>query len=71
MFVRVDDDSIKEEINGYAYANKNGDIETVSIEGHYKDIITLKDSEGDEICVYKDDIQKLIKALEAAYNHKE
>lgn len=69
MFKRIDESQA--EIDGYSYAGKGG-IESVTIpEGNYNmgQFVTIRDSEGDEVCVYKQDIPNLIKALKASYNH--
>lgn len=65
MFVRVDED-MYDPIEGFTYAGMYGDIEAVVIGD---ETVTIKDSEGACANVYNGDIPKLIKALQAAYDH--
>lgn len=67
MFRNVDA-SREEGLEGYSYFNKHGDLEYVKlgIEGRTVEILGDED-EG--AAIYKEDIPKLIKALEAAYSH--
>lgn len=66
MFKRIDVDVPEGKFEGFSYANEDGDLEFV----HVLDgggIIKIEYNVG----VYKRDIPKLIKALQAAYEHKE
>lgn len=55
-------------IEGYSYENICGGIEHVTIPD--KGVVDVW-AEADYVSIYTEDIPKLIKALEAAYNHKE
>ena len=65
MFVRVDE-ADKEPIEGFSYFNLDGDEEQVALCGNCVNIV---DSMFDFASVYVEDIPKLIKALQAAYDH--
>ena len=70
MFKRIDESEAQ--IEGFSYEGKAG-VETVTIpEGSSRSnqYVTITDSEGDNISVYRQDIPNLIKALQASYNHQ-
>lgn len=68
MFKRVDIVD-NEKLKGFSYINKDGDEESVSLPVRPSNIVTISIDRCDSV-VYKDDIPKLIKALEAVYNYK-
>ena len=70
MFKRVDIDS-NEKLEGFSYLNQDGDEETVSLPVGPSNVITLLFTDGEKVYIYKEDIPKLIKALEAVYNYKD
>ncbi len=70
MYKRVDNEPPKEEISGYSYINEDGLEEVVTV-CDYDNTVTFIDSENRKTHVYKSDIPKLIKALQAAYDHKD
>ena len=70
MFKRVDITG-NERIEGFSYINKDGDEESVSLPDGPNNVITLLFTDGEDVYVYKEDIPKLIKALEAVYNYKD
>ena len=65
MFKRVDI-TVDEEIQGFSYMNLNGDEEFVSFDMCG---VCIEDSAGDTVGIFVQDIPKLVKALEEAYNH--
>ena len=67
MFKRVDITG-NEKLEGFSYINKEGDEETVSLSNGSLVYIEIGE---DVCCIYKEDIPKLIKALEAVYNYKD
>ena len=69
MFKRVDITG-NEKLEGFSYINKEGDEEFVSLPDGPYNIVTISADE-DGVCIYKEDIPKLIKALEAVYNYKD
>lgn len=69
MFKRVDVTG-NEKLEGFSYLNQGGDEEYVSLPAGPSNIVTISIDRGDSV-VYKDDIPKLIKALEAVYNYKD
>lgn len=69
MFKRVDI-AANEKLEGFSYLNQDGDEESVSLPAGSSNIVTISIDRGDSV-VYKDDIPKLIKALEAVYNYKD
>ena len=69
MFKRVDEAGV-EKITGYSYKNKDGEIESVKMDGIYP-TVDIRDSSGAGVEIYMTDIPHLIKALQAAYDHKE
>jgi hypothetical protein len=70
MFKRVDVTG-NEKLEGFSYINKDGDEESVSLPVGPSNVITLLFTDGEDVYVYKEDIPKLIKALEAVYNYKD
>ena len=69
MYLRVDE--VVEDIRGYSYKTREGLEEYVTL--NYNDCIptvSITDSSGDCVIIYKEDISNLIKALQAAYDHK-
>ena len=67
MFVRVDDNS-NVEVEGFSYLTKTGLEEKVKLTSDY--YVTIWESaERRTIDIYTEDIPKLIKALQAAYDH--
>lgn len=69
--VYVDEDLSVEDIKAeFCYTNAEGNSETVSVDTE-EEWVEIEDS-ADNFRVYVNDIPKLIKALQAAYNyHKE
>ena len=69
MYVRVDEVSDDEPIQGFSYESEKGGIEVVSLEDT---TVNFMYEDGEQILagIYYEDIPKLIKALEAAYEHK-
>jgi len=67
MFKRVDITG-DEELEGFSYINKDGDEESVSLPDGI-DVVTIS-VDNYKTYIYKEDIPKLIKALEAVYNYK-
>lgn len=66
MFVRVDEDTTA--CSGFCYKNMCGSIENVVVGSGY---VYFTDECGDNInAVYYEDIPKMIKALQAAYDYK-
>lgn len=68
MFKRVD--GPRTDVAGFSYENKSGFLEFV----HKEDadgVCVVQDSNRCKAYVYKEDIPKLILALQAAYDHKE
>lgn len=66
MYKKIDETI--ERIEGFEYSNKFGAIERVKF---LHDTVVFEDDEGDELrAFYLDDIPKLIKALQAAYDYK-
>lgn len=69
MFKRVDStEQINDLLEGFSYLNKGGCEETVSLSNG--SLVHIEAGE-DVCCIYKEDIPKLIKALEAVYNYKD
>jgi len=63
-FKRIDfDDSTLE---GFSYENKSGEVEQVEINTYWATVRAT----GEKVDVYYEDIPNLIKALQAAYDHK-
>ena len=73
MYVSVDDDQAPTFTEGYCYTNQNGAVEYVKMDGNinvdYRTVY-VEDSMGQYCEIYANDIPKLIKALQAAYDHK-
>lgn len=69
MFKRVDV-ADNEKLEGFSYINEDGDEESVSLPVGPRNIVTIS-IERCDLVVYKEDIPKLIKALEAVYNYKD
>lgn len=68
MFVRVDTEEAKKDIEGFSYKNSDGDMEYV-IAGDCT--VTMLDYLEERLSeVYIDDIPFMIKALQAAYNRQ-
>ena len=68
MFKHVDITS-SEKRKGFSYLNRDGDEEFVSLPNGPYNIVTIYTDEN--VDIYKEDIPKLIKALEAVYNYKD
>jgi hypothetical protein len=68
MLKRVDVEETP--VTGYSFKNKNGNLEFVKILPG-QDVMVIVDSGQQEASVWKSDIPLLIKALQAAYEHKE
>lgn len=68
MLKRID--SLEEQPTGYSYANQNGVIEYVTV-GTELRTVSIHASGGQNVDIWRQDIPHLIKALQAAYNHKE
>lgn len=66
MFVRVDenDDTC---IEGFSYLNRDMDEEKVEI--YSNDLVEIAASGDHRVAIFSEDIPKLIKALQAAYDH--
>jgi hypothetical protein len=69
MFKRVDIVD-NEKLKGFSYINKDGDEESVSLPVGLYGLVDIS-VDDNEVRVYKEDIPKLIKALEAVYNYKD
>lgn len=69
MFKRVDITG-DEKLEGFSYLNRDGDEEFVSLPVGSDNFVSIYIDRGDSV-VYKADIPKLIKALEAVYNYKD
>ena len=68
MFKRVDVTG-NEKLEGFSYLNQDGDEESVSLPDCI-DFVTIS-VDNYKTYIYKEDIPKLIKALEAVYNYKD
>lgn len=69
MFKRVDVTG-DEKLEGFSYLNKEGEEEFVSLPYGIDGVINIS-IDKEIVCVYKEDLPKLIKALEAVYNYKD
>lgn len=69
MFKRVDVTG-NEKLEGFSYINKDGEEESVSLPIGFYGLVVISVN-GNKVRIYKDDIPKLIKALEAVYNYKD
>lgn len=72
MYISVDDTGDGEVVQGFQYTNKRGVVERVHIndEGSYIRSVSMRDEADEEVSIlYIEDIPKLIKALQMAYNH--
>lgn len=68
MFVRVDDPETESAIEGFSYLSKSGYEESVRLSAaSYVSIYESNDAQ--HVDIYNEDIPKLIKALQAAYDH--
>ena len=67
MFVRVDLEDTKPSIEGFSYENEDGDLEKVVVDG--SPAVVVQDNANGSVTIYQTDIPKLIKALQAAYDH--
>lgn len=65
MFKRVDVD--EGNIEGFSYLNRWDELEVVKLGG---DVVRIKVDGHNELPIFLSDIPKLIKALQAAYEHK-
>jgi hypothetical protein len=68
MFKRVDVTG-NERLEGFSYINKDGDEESVSLPDGIN-VVTIS-VDNYKTYIYKEDVPKLIKALEAVYNYKD
>jgi len=68
MFKRVDVTG-DEKLDGFSYINKDGVEESVSLPDG-GDVVAIS-VDNYKTYIYKEDIPKLIKALEAVYNYKD
>lgn len=61
------------EYDGYSYINRDGAEEFITMKFTYKhdQYVEIEDDCGAVVKIYRQDIPSLIKALEAAYNHKD
>lgn len=66
MFVRVDNED-SPVVEGFSYINRDGDEEQVEI--YNDELIEINGSGSSHLPIYSKDIPKLIKALQAAYDH--
>lgn len=69
MFKRID--VAEEAIDGFSYRNQDGYDETIFIPNKWGVVKIVTQPNDSQIEVFKSDIPKLIKALQAAYDHKE
>jgi hypothetical protein len=67
MFKRVDEQEPRVQIDGFSYMNTNGSLEYVHCG---TGIIEVEDSSGGKAVIWREDVPKLILALQAAYDHK-
>lgn len=72
MYKRIDDVQ-EQEISGYSFVDRDENEIFVELTELFEERSVLVGAVGYDyqISVYKSDIPKLIKALEAAYNHKD
>lgn len=68
MFKKIDG-SGEQELEGFSYINKHGDEEAVSFEEDTVYLMYVANSDALSV-IYLEDIPKLIKALQAAYDYK-
>lgn len=72
MFIDIEDNS-PAPVEGYCYTNRDGSMEYVRLgtaNQQFGDTIYIEDNLEQSCEIYTKDIPKLIKALQAAYNHK-
>ncbi len=74
MFINIEDNS-PIPVEGYCFINQDDRVEyvrlgTSSEQYDYGDTVYIEDSLGDSCEVYVVDIPKIIKTLQAAYDHK-
>ena len=63
MFIDVTDQIESYHISGWRFKNKYGQTEYVKIN---EDVLQLEDANGGSMYLFKDDINKLIRALQQA-----
>ncbi|MGZ8888085.1 MAG: hypothetical protein ACXW1D_00850 [Halobacteriota archaeon] len=69
MYKNVDEEGSAYE--GFSYKNLHGHLEYVKLLGDYNDLVEISlDLDGPGTEIYKKDIPKLIRALQAAYDYK-
>lgn len=64
MYVRVDVEECKEEIEGFSYRNLDDNLEVVTVNDGTCNIHAYNYA---SVPIYYEDVHKLIKALKAAY----
>jgi hypothetical protein len=69
MLKRVDTD-VETKITGFSYLNQDGCEESVSFNDSSSLTLAVSLDQDSEQWIYKEDIPKLIKALQAAYDFK-
>jgi hypothetical protein len=67
MFVEVDVADVQ--VEGFSYTNAEGYKEYVILPTVGTRYVVVKDSAGAKISLYRDDLTKLITALQAAHDH--
>jgi len=68
--IMVDNTEVTDNVQQFGYKNKYGIVEYIGVDllGH-EDTVEIADEQGDYIQhIYIEDIPKMIKALQAAYN---
>lgn len=72
MYQPVDEERLTK-IEGFCYTNQSGDVEHVKLNVDTVTITTDEDPDDykDYVYIYYSDIPNLIKALQAAYDHKQ
>lgn len=67
--IMVDEEVGKKTEEKFGYINQSGVVEYVSVIKEFEDIVSLRDEFNSELAdIYVEDIPKMIKALQAAYN---
>lgn len=63
--IKMIDEVLEEEVTGYGYNNKSGNLEKVEVHPADDDVLQIT-VDHDDVCIYKQDVPKLIKALTLA-----
>lgn len=66
MYKRID--VVEDEFEGFSYENISGVMEYV--DNDPSGIVKITDSAGDNVAIYGDDVEKLIKALQAIQTYR-